>query len=106
MVLLSFIASPLAFSQDPMQPPAWSAGSTQSRSVDEKQFSLQQIISSKNRRVAVINNTSLVEGQTIDGAKVIKITSQWVKLKFKGQSFNLKMTNPDMTTTTKEYHSE
>ena len=106
MFLSSLVFSPLVFSQDPMQPPVWSAERTQSKPINTRQFNLQQIISSKHRSVAVINNTSLLEGQVINGAKVTKITSQWVKLQYKGHSFNLTMTNPDMTTTTKEYHSE
>lgn len=96
----------LVFSQDPMRPPAWSHERQQSSPINKGQFNLQQIISSNNRSVAVINDTLLVEGQIINGAKVTKITSQWVRLNYKGRSFTLTMITDDMTTTTKEYHSE
>lgn len=104
--LILMVISPLSFAQDPMRPPAWLQQRQLSAPVDDGAFNLQQIISSKNRSVAVINDTTLVEGQKIDGAKVTEITSQWVKLKYKGRTITLTMLTDDMTTTTKEYHSE
>lgn len=96
----------MSFSQDPMRPPAWLQQVEGSGPIDKSQFKLQQIISSTNRKIVVINDTTLVEGQKIDGAKVTKITSQWVKLMYKGRTVTLTMLTDNMTTTTKEYHSE
>lgn len=104
--LILMVLSPISFSQDPMKPPAWMQQNQTSVPVDTSKFKLQQIISSKDRGVAVINDTTLVEGQKIDGAKVTKITSQWVKLMYKGRIITLTMLTENMTTTTKEYHSE
>lgn len=112
--LILIVISPLSFSQgtsqgasqDPMKPPTWLQQRQKSAPIDIGKFNLQQIISSKNRSVAVINDTTLVEGQKIDGAKVTKITSDWVKLKYKGRTITLTMLTDNMNTTTKEYHSE
>jgi hypothetical protein len=104
--LILTVLSPLGFAQDPMKPPAWMQQNQTRTSIDTSKFNLRQIISSKNRSVAVINGKTLIEGQKIDGAKVTKITSQWVKLTHKGRTIKLTMLNDNMTTTTKEYHSE
>jgi hypothetical protein len=51
--------------------------------------------------VAIINDTLVIEGQVIGGAKVTEITDQWVKVSYKGRSTTL-----TMTATTKEYNRE
>ncbi|MFT6113254.1 MAG: hypothetical protein ACJA10_000179 [Oleispira sp.] len=89
------------FAQDPMRPPGWSAGSQLDRVVPREVLNLQQILSSKSRNIAVINDTLVVEGQIIGGAKVTEITDQWVKVSYKGRSTLL-----TMTATTKEYNRE
>lgn len=89
------------FSEDPMKPPGWSAGNRSDRNVQRQTLDLQQILSSKNRKVAVINDTLVVEGQIIAGAKVVKITDQWVRVIYQGRSTTL-----TMTATTKEYKRE
>jgi hypothetical protein len=99
LLLAVFISN--CFAQDPMRPPNWSTGSKTDRIVTKEVLNLQQILSSKNRKLAVINDTLVVKGQIIGGAKVIEITDQWVKVSYKGRSTTL-----TMTTTTKEYNRE
>ena len=89
------------FAQDPMRPPSWSTGNQPDRIVTREVLNLQQILSSKSRRVAIINDTLVIEGQVIGGAKVTEITDQWVKVSYKGRSTTL-----TMTATTKEYNRE
>ena len=89
------------FAQDPMRPPSWLAGSQPESNVNRETLNLQQILSSKNRKVAVINDTLVVEGQVIGGSRVAEITEQWVRVIYKGRSTTL-----TMTTTTKEYKRE
>lgn len=106
VVIALMFFSTASFSQDPMRPPTWSAGSQQSSPVDRRQFKLQQILSSKNRNVAVINDTLVVPGQVIDGATVTHITDKLVKVRYKGRSVTLTMKTENMTSTTKEFHRE
>lgn len=88
------------FAQDPMKPPSWLVGNQIDRAPRET-LNLQQILISKTRKVAIINDTLVVEGQIIGGAKVSKITEQWVSVIYKGRSTTL-----TMTASTKEYKRE
>lgn len=99
LILLFFPLN--CFSQDPMKPPGWLGNNQLTHVVKRETLNLQQILSSKNRKVAVINDTLVVEGQIIGGAKVAEITNQWVKVIYKGRSTNL-----IMTATIKEYDRE
>ncbi|MGK0248545.1 MAG: hypothetical protein ACI910_001277 [Oleispira sp.] len=99
LLLVLFFSN--CFAQDPMRPKGWSTGSQADRIVTREVLNLQQILSSKSRKVAVINDTLVVEGQVIGGAKVIEITDQWVKVVYKGRSATL-----TMTATIKEYNRE
>lgn len=84
-----------------MRPPNWSTGNRVEQNLQRESLNLQQILSSKNRKVAVINDTLVVEGQIIGGAKVAEITDQWVRVIYQGRSTTL-----TMTATTKEYDRE
>ena len=88
------------FAQDPMKPPGWMSRSVERTSTMQR-LDLQQILKSENRRLAIINDTLVVEGQMIAGAKVIEIADTTVKVKYKGRSIVL-----TMTTSTKEYNRE
>ncbi len=88
------------FAQDPMKPPGWMSRSVERTSTMQR-LDLQQILKSENRRLAIINDTLVVEGQIIAGAKVIEIADSMVKVKYKGRSIVL-----TMTTSTKEYNRE
>ncbi|CCK74535.1 hypothetical protein OLEAN_C03590 [Oleispira antarctica RB-8] len=101
LLLLSLFSFTSGFAQDPMRPPSWSAESQSERVVNLEPLNLQQVLSSKNRKVAVINDTLVVEGQVIGGAKVAEITDNSVRVIYKGRSIIL-----TMTTTAKEYNRE
>ena len=88
------------FAQDPMKPPGWMSRSVERTSTMQR-LDLQQILKSENRKLAIINDTLVVEGQIIAGAKVIEIADSTVKIKYKGRSIVL-----TMTTSTKEYNRE
>lgn len=88
------------FAQDPMKPPGWMSRSVERTSTMQR-LDLQQILKSENRRLAIINDTLVIEGQIIAGAKVIEIADSTVKVKYKGRSIVL-----TMTTSTKEYNRE
>ena len=63
--------------QDPMRPPSW-IKQKPAISVKGKSIKLQQILISKDRRIAVINNQVLKEGQTVAGMKITKIEAEQV----------------------------
>ncbi len=106
-VLLSLLLfANASFSLDPMKPPAWSAVSEKGSPIERNKFKLQQILNSKNRSVAIINDTLVVPGQVIDGATVTQITGELVKVRYKGRIVTLTMKTENMTSTTKEFHRE
>ena len=61
------------FAQDPMKPPGWMSRSVERTSTMQR-LDLQQILKSENRRLAIINDTLVVEGQIIAGAKAVSYT--------------------------------
>lgn len=71
------LASTTHAGQDPMRPPSW-IKQKPSVSVKSKGIRLQQILISKDRKIAVINNQVLKEGQTIAGMKITKIEAEQV----------------------------
>lgn len=83
-----------------MKPPGWTNRAVE-RTSTLQTLDLQQILKSNNRKLAIINDTLVVEGQMIGGAKVIEIADTTVKVKYKGRSIVL-----TMTTSTKEYNRE
>lgn len=87
--------------QDPMRPPSWMSNRSAPAVTTYDALELQQILISSTRKVAVINASVLREGETIAGAKVLKITKQWVKVKRQGRILTLKI-----SPTTKEYRRE
>ena len=101
LLLISLFSFTNCFAQDPMRPPNWSEESQTERIVDLEPLELQQILNSENRKLAVINDILVVKGQVIGGATVAEITSDSVKVIYKGRSIIL-----TLTTTTKEYNRE
>jgi hypothetical protein len=99
LLLVVFFSN--CFAQDPMRPPSWLVSNQPDHIVTQEVLNLQQILSSKNRKLAIINDTLVVKGQIIGGAKVTEITDQWVKVSYKGHTTTL-----TMTATTKEYIRE
>jgi hypothetical protein len=99
LLLVVFISN--CFAQDPMRPPNGSLDSQPDRIATQEILNLQQILHSKSRKLAVINDTLVIKGQIIGGAKVTEITDQWVKVSYKGR-----ITTLTMTTTRKEYNRE
>jgi hypothetical protein len=102
VLLFMFVCSSFtqSFAQDPMKPPGWMSRGVE-RTSTMQTLNLQQILTSNNRKLAIINDTLVVEGQMIGGAKVIEIADTAVKVKYKGRSIVL-----TMTTSTKEYNRE
>ena len=95
------VLSGLSYSQDPMRPPSWMTGPKSTSTSKASKLDLQQILISKDRKVAVINETLVTEGERIAGARVKQISTQWVKVVRAGRTKTLRI-----TPTTKEYRSE
>lgn len=100
MLLLLSTLFTQGYAQDPMKPPGWMSRSVERTSTMQR-LDLQQILKSENRKLAIINDTLVVEGQKIGGAKVIEIAESTVKVKYKGRNIVL-----TMTTSPKEYNRE
>lgn len=59
-----------------------------------KRMRLQQTLVSKNRKLAIINGKLLSVGKWIRGAKVVRITPDYVVLKYQGKPYTLHLTHP------------
>ena len=75
--------------KDPTRPtdPGNYFGSTESRSGGS--WSLQSILSSPQRRIAVINGTRVKEGDRIGSARVVRIHDSHVLLNSRGRTLTL-----------------
>jgi MSHA biogenesis protein MshK len=87
--------------QDPMRPPSWMSNRSAPVVINTDNLELQQILISTNRKLAIINESVVKEGEIIAGAKILKITKQWVKVKRQGRILTLKI-----SPATKEYRRE
>ena len=87
--------------QDPMRPPSWMFESSTVKESNVERLIVQQILISENRTLAVINDVVVSVGDTVAGAKVKKISRQWVKVVRGGRSMTLRI-----VPTTKEYIRE
>lgn len=76
---------------DPTRPPG--AGSTASAEQSLPNLSLESILISASRRVAVINGQARVEGQTVDGVRVRQIHRDRVEVTASGQVKVLHLNN-------------
>ena len=101
LIMLGILSAYPSFAQDPMRPPNWVAGSRNENNNNASTLNLQQILISKNRKIAIINEKVVIEGDKIDGAKVINISDKWVKVVRAGRTITLRI-----TPTTKEYSRE
>lgn len=104
LLLLLLIATPIMANDlvDPMEPPSyakWKFNQAKNKGlkaekpvVAKKQevgLSLQSVLVSNQRKVAIINQKAMSVGDTIEGAKLIKINSDSVALVKKGKLINL-----------------
>lgn len=69
--------------QDPMRPPSW-FGSSKAVPTVKSKINLQQVLVSDNRRIAIINNMILKEGDAISGIKILTIESNRIKVRQAG----------------------
>lgn len=78
---------------DPTKPPAWLGKNipTASQQSPAKNYQLQQILISEQRRLAIINGELVSEGQNIANARVVKISFDKVVLRVGGQNKTLKL---------------
>lgn len=76
--------------QDPMRPPSWIKQKSISK-VKSGSIKLQQILISKDRKVVIINNQILKEGQSISGMKITKIEATQVMFRRAGVNKVIKL---------------
>jgi len=86
--LLVLIFSSMALAaNDPMRPPMSSASVKQAAPA----WILSSVLISEDRHIAVINQSPVYEGGMINGAKVLKIYSDRVRLSTADKSFYIKL---------------
>ena len=76
--------------QDPMRPPSWTKQKPTS-SVKNESIKLQQILISEDRKVVIINDQILMEGQSVSGMKITKIEATQVMFRRAGVSKIIKL---------------
>ena len=87
-VLLVLIFSSVAVAvNDPMRPPMTSTSAKQ----DAPGWVLNSVLISEDRNIAVINQRPVYEGGKINGAKVLKIYSDRVRLSTADKTFYIKL---------------
>ena len=70
---------------DPTRPPGFGE-----RQAKKNHFTLNSVLVSDGRRVAIINGKPVTEGESVDGAKVLTISQAVVKLNQRGNILILK----------------
>lgn len=82
---------------DPMQP-TWLRGgsSTQPERTREQRFSVDTIVVSPERRIAIINGRSVGVGEWVNGAKVMRIDPEAVILELDGTRFTIALAITDI----------
>lgn len=76
--------------QDPMRPPNWTNQAPRSPSTSAR-IDLQQILISKDRKIVIVNDKILQEGQLIDGYKIIEIDAKQIKIRRAGVNKIIKL---------------
>ncbi|MEK9712943.1 MAG: general secretion pathway protein GspB [Thalassolituus sp.] len=72
-----------ALASDPMRPPQFAPTQVEAASVKNTSFRLQQIRVAGDTSSAIINGRLVHEGDSVQGARVVKITSDKVVLKYR-----------------------
>ena len=88
--LLIMLSACISAAQDPMRPPNW-AKSSEVSSVATEKLELQQILISVNRKLVVINDKVLQEGQTVSGVRIIEIEAGQIKIRRGGVNTIVKL---------------
>ena len=73
-----------------MRPPSWTKQKPTS-SVKNESIKLQQILISEDRKVVIINDQILMEGQSVSGMKITKIEATQVMFRRAGVSKIIKL---------------
>ena len=76
---------------DPTKPELWNVAQTASQNATEATFELSYILVSAGQKRAMINGEKVVEGDSISGAKVKRITQSSVHLLYKGKHKELRI---------------
>jgi len=85
------IYSSISYSaQDPTRPPSWMTGAVEIKT-SKKVLILQQVLISDNRKIAVINDKLVSEGDMVEGAKIKTIDRDWVNIVRSGRRITLRL---------------
>lgn len=99
-ILFITLHSRLVLSEDPTRPPSWMTGVSEIK-VSKEALTLQQVLISEDRKVAVINDQLASIGDTVEGARIKEIGRDWVRVMRSGRNITL-----TLLPITKEYVSE
>ena len=80
---------------DPFRPPNYS-NSTPLPKDKDKTWYVNEILASEGRRIAIVNDKTVSAGDTVNGAKVIDITSEQVILKYENRNIYLPLTRVEV----------
>jgi hypothetical protein len=101
VLLISLTSINNAAAEDPMRPPSWISIPSNVVQDAAQALVLQQILISKTRKLAVINEKVVAEGEMVSGARVKAIANKWVRVVRGNRSITLRL-----APTTKEYIRE
>ena len=70
--------------EDPLRPPGYAKTDTAKKKDEEpERWLVNEILHSEGRRLAIVNNITVQQGDLVNGARVIAITADQVTLKYK-----------------------
>lgn len=79
--------------QDPLRPPGHKADESvkMTASKQPKTWFVNEILHSEGRRLAIVNNITVKQGDLVDGARVVDITADHVILKYKDRTITSRL---------------
>lgn len=87
-VVLLMQSAAVSALQDPTRPPQYHSSKAQVA------LTLESILFSDTRRVAVINGKALEEGESLGAARVVSIGKDIVRVQRQGKTYNLTLKRP------------
>jgi MSHA biogenesis protein MshK len=91
LLLLSGLPLIAAALEDPTRPPGFVGGANGAKQSQAPIWQVSSILISKDRRIAVVNGKTVRQGDLVDSARVIRISTTAVTLRTSVETFTVKL---------------
>lgn len=91
-LVVSVTLADAASREDPLRPPGYKVTES-AKAVDNKAktWSVNEILHSEGRRIAIVNNETVKKGDVINGARVLDITAEQVTLQYQDRLIHARL---------------